>query len=30
MFLLIDGNSGEILFRENHPDLEAIFSELLP
>ena len=30
MFLLIDGNSGEILFRENHPDLDAIFSELLP
>lgn len=29
MFLLIDGNSGEILFRENHPDLDAIFSELL-
>ena len=30
MFLLIDGNTGEILFRENHPDLDAIFSELLP
>ena len=30
MFLLIDGISGEILFRDNHPDLDAIFSELLP
>lgn len=30
MFLLIDGNTGEILFRENQPDLDAIFSELLP
>lgn len=30
MFLLIDGNTGEILFRDNHPDLEAVFSELLP
>ena len=29
MFLLIDGNSGEILFRENQPDLDSIFSELL-
>ena len=28
MFLLIDGNTGEILFRENHPDLEAIFGDL--
>lgn len=28
MFLLIDGNTGEILFRENHPDLDAIFTDL--
>ena len=30
MFLLIDGNTGEILFRDNHPDLHAVFSELFP
>lgn len=29
MFILIDGNTGEILFRENHPDLDEVFSELL-
>ena len=30
MFLLIDCSNGEILFRENHPDLESVFSGLLP
>ena len=30
MFLLIDGTTGEILLRENHPDLDAILSPLLP
>lgn len=30
LVLLIDGNTGEILFRENHLDLDAILSELLP
>lgn len=30
MFFLIDGNTGEILFRDNHPDLDAVFAKLLP
>ena len=29
MLLLIDGNTGEILLRENAPDLDAILAELL-
>ena len=29
MLLLIDGNTGEILVRDNQPDLDAILAELL-
>ena len=30
MYVLIDGNTGEIILRDNHPDLEEVISGLLP
>ncbi|MBQ6578762.1 MAG: AhpC/TSA family protein [Bacteroidales bacterium] len=30
MYILIDGDTGEILLRDNHPDLAEVFSTYLP